>query len=255
MAHASHKPLHGKDTKETPIPLPNPGETMHLVLNNQWGGPNTILQTKLWEIRQGHFLLQQTEPPLSKENVNEIVQLSYLVTLHKGDAGRVGFSAPLLTIVDLPQERGQIMLFSVPSEVKPVSLRAYSRISPSPGMTVTSSVQLEGLSLPMNAVGDISLGGIRLLHKGGLPLSEGQRLKVSIGHATDALLLPATLLRQEKLPNDNYASLVVRFVDLTSEEQKNLKTVLGRIWKQKRMLALTEASRKMLAFWGEHDSK
>lgn len=227
------------------FPMPEPGETMHVVISSEWGGQNTILQTRLWEIRKGHLLLQQTDPPLTKEEINKELQLSYLVTFNMGEPARVGFNAPLLTIVDLPGDRGQIMLVTVPEKVKPMSLRAYSRIAPAPGVKISSSLHMEGLSLPMNAVGDISLGGARLLHKGGLPLTEGQRLKVSISYSTDALLLPATLLRQENAPQYNMASLVVKFVDLSKEEQDSLKTVLGRIWKQKRMLALSEASQKM----------
>ncbi len=227
------------------FPLPDPGEALQLAIDNEWGGQNVILHTRLWEIRKGHLLLQQTDPPLTKELINETIQLSYLVIFNAGEPARVGFSAPLLTIVDLPQNRGQILLVSIPEKIKPVSLRGYSRITPVPGLRVSSSLQLEGLSLPMSAVKDISLGGAKLLHKGGLPLSEGQRLKVFISCSTDAMLLPATLLRQEQL--DNMSGLVVRFVDLTAAEQENLKAILGRIWKQKRMIALAEASQRMVA--------
>ena len=191
------------------------------------------------------MLLLQTTPQLTSKFINKNFQFSYIITLNDNTPARVGFNAPLLSIVELPQNRGQIIVVLAPKVVTPLSLRVHSRVVPAPDMKLSSSLQLEGLSLPME-LGDISLGGVRLLHKGGLPLPDGQRLRLAISHSHEALLLPATLMRQEKMPEVKQTSLILRFVDLTSEEVQHLKNVLNQIWKHRRSLDLSQAAQKTL---------
>lgn len=229
------------------FPMPDPGESLKLVADNPWGGANTTLETRLWEIRKGHLLLQQTEPPMGKDDIGNNLQLSYLVTFFTGEPVRVGFNAPLRTIVDLPNNRGQILVVPVPQRIRPMSLRAFSRITPGNVIKLSASLQLEGLSLPMNAIGDLSLGGARLLHKGGLPLSEGQRMRLSLATSEETMLLPATLLRQEQVAEFSQASLVIRFVDLNEQEKGFLKTILNRIWKRQLSINLSQLAEKTIA--------
>ena len=227
--------------------LPDSGAEIDLALISSGPlDPNVMLKSRLWEIRKGHFLLQQTEPPVDKDWVGRDVQVSYLVSQSDNAWQRLGFTCPLRSVVELPHDKGQLLLVAVPIKVGPMSLRSLMRVTPRPEIKMSASLQLEGLSVPMQAVGDISLGGARLFHKGDLMLSEGQRLVLSLSWSGEVLLLPATLLRQDEGEGERSA-LVVRFVDMEPDERQELKNLLSRLWKRQRLAALTEAAKSMLA--------
>ncbi|MDR1397328.1 MAG: PilZ domain-containing protein [Desulfarculales bacterium] len=232
--------------KQRGYPLPVIGAALDLVLLNNPNEQSVILKSSLWDIRKGHLLLRQTAPPIDASSVSHDLQVSYLLPLDEQKLQRVGFTNPLRSVVDLPTNGEQIILLAVPQRITPVSLRSLLRVEPAPEVKLNASLQLEGLSLPMRAVGDISVGGAKLLHKGGLPLSQGQRLVLSLSWSGEALLLPAVLLRQEDPAENNPAALVVRFVDMPEELQQQLKSLLNRLWKRQRLNALTNAAQNML---------
>jgi hypothetical protein len=227
-------------------PLPAVGSALDVVLLNNPHEQSVILKSSLWDVRKGHLLLRQTNPAIDASSVNQDLQVSYLLSLDERRMQRVGFINPLRSVVDLPANGEQVILLAVPQRITPVSLRSLLRVEPAPEVKLSASLQLEGLSLPMQAVGDISVGGAKLLHKGGLPLSQGQRLILSLSWSGEALLLPAVLLRHEEQKEKNPAALVVRFVDMPEELQQQLKSLLNRLWKRQRLAALTNAAQNML---------
>jgi hypothetical protein len=236
------------------LSLPAPGADMHLTILDKPGAAAPIRASKLLGIRKGYLLLQQTSPPLSPDNIDANIQLSYVLR-QDGDAARVGFVRPLASVVSLPGDKGQILLFNGMADgLKAISLREGARIVPGPGVIVNASLQMEGLSMPMTMALDISIGGAKLLlPKGGLPLSEGQRLTLSLTWEKQTILLPAALLRQERLSDRN--SVSVRFVNPDADVREQLKTMLTRIWQKQLMARLDQASRQMAELLREYDSE
>ena len=227
--------------------LPKAGMLLNVVLQDKPYEQGVVLASRLWEIRKGHLLLQQTNPPIPPASVGMGVQVSYLQKIDNDNLRRLGFTASLRSVVDLPNNGGQILLVPVPEVVSLVSLRSLMRVAPAPEPKLSASLQMEGLSVPMAKVIDISIGGAKLMSKGALPLSEGQRLALSLSWPGETLLLPAVLLRQEEAAQDDTpGTMVVRFVDLNKESELELKDLLNRLWKRQRQAALAEAAQAML---------
>jgi hypothetical protein len=227
---------------------------MHLTILDEQSAAAPIRASKLLDIRKGYLLLQQTSPPFSPDNIDANIQLSYVLR-QGGGASRVGFVRPLASVANLPDDKGQILLFSsIADGLKTISLREGARIVPGPEVIVNASLQMEGLSMPMTMALDISIGGAKLLlPKGELPLSEGQRLTLSLTWEKQTILLPAALLRQERVSGRN--SISVRFVKPEADAREQLKTMLNRIWQKQLMARLAQASRQMAELLREYDSE
>jgi hypothetical protein len=238
-------------------PLPPAGADLDLVLVNGPHEQNVMLKSRLWARHKGYVLLLQTNPPLAPSGAEQELRVSYLLpfeqeperTIDTRKMRRVGFRSTVRSIVELPSTGEQLILMVEPKRITPMSLRKLLRVTPLPEIQLNASLQLEGLSMPMQKVEDISVGGAKLLHRGGLPLSQGQRLILSLSWGRDTLLLPAMLLRHQDDDSSGtpQAALVVRFADLSAPLEQQLKQLLNRLWKQQRLHALTQAAQNMLA--------
>jgi hypothetical protein len=241
-----------KHLKNGQISLPAPGADINLTITGSMAAH--VRASKLLDIRKGYLLLQQTTPPISQDSVNTDIQLSYVLQAN-GAFSRVGFVRPLASVASLPGDQGQILLFSGMADgLEMISLREGARIVPGPDALLNASLQMEGLSMPMTMARDISIGGAKLLlHKGALPLSEGQRLTLSLTWDKQTILLPAVLLRQECVGGQNFIS--VRFVNPDALALEQLKTMLNRIWQKQLMARLEQASKQMSCVLQECDSE
>ena len=225
-------------------PLPKKGQSISIGLLRPGDIPveSVVLSSVLLDIKRGFLLLKQTNPPITSRWVGQRMEFSYLINNY-GNLERIGFKAALRSVIQLPENGQFILLTEVPQSPAPLSLRKLMRIIPPENFDLAASLQLEGLSLPMDAVKDISLGGIKLAHRGELPLPDGQRLGLTLSWQNKTILTPGYILRQDQYNEES--ALIVRFADLTEEQKGNLRILLNLLGQQQRKARLVKSAQEL----------